>query len=609
MYITCLDMEGVLVPEIWIAFAEASGIPALKRTTRDEPDYHKLMEYRLGILREHGLGLREIQATIAQIDPLPGARAFLDELRSFTQVLILSDTFEQFAQPLMKKLNWPTLFCNTLEVAPDGAITGFRMRCPQSKLTTVKALQSIGYDTIAAGDSYNDLGMIQATRALTSCWPPSGGPWTEEGGRMRDPFDGLAFRPADILLPQNCDYTKWSVVACDQYTSQPEYWQEVEELVGSAPSTLRLILPESCLDGPSVETDIMEVNNTMTRYLREERFRTLPASLIYVERRLDNLRLRRGLVGMVDLEQYDYEPGAEAQVRATEGTVMARIPPRVAVRKNAPLELPHVMLLADDPEKTVLEPLSARKDQMEKVYDFDLMERGGHIAGWRLDGESMALVAAALRKLADPAAFRARYGVEDKPVLLFAVGDGNHSLATAKECYERQKKLTPREQWDSLPARYALCELVNLHDASLEFEPIHRVVFGVEPERVVEELLSALPGAYRGEGDGHVLRFSHAGGKGAVTVPRPEAQLEVGTLQPFLDAYVKEHGGSIDYIHGADVARDLAARPGNIAFLLPAMGKEQLFPTVIRDGVLPRKTFSMGEAHDKRFYLEARKIR
>ena len=287
--------------------------------------------------------------------------------------------------------------------------------------------------------------------------------------------DKLPFLPADILLPRDCEYSKWSVVACDQYTSQPEYWQEVEELVGSAPSTLRLILPESCLDGPSVETDIMEVNNTMTRYLREERFCTLPASLIYVERRLDNLRLRRGLVGMVDLEQYDYEPGAEAQVRATEGTVMARIPPRVAVRKNAPLELPHVMLLADDPEKTVLEPLSARKDQMEKVYDFDLMERGGHIAGWRLDGESMALVAAALRKLADPAAFRARYGVEDKPVLLFAVGDGNHSLATAKECYERQKKLTPREQWDSLPARYALCELVNLHDASLEFEPIHRV--------------------------------------------------------------------------------------------------------------------------------------
>ena len=182
---------------------------------------------------------------------------------------------------------------------------------------------------------------------------------------MNKKFDKLGFYPADILLPKGQDMTKWAVVACDQFTSEPEYWQAVEKKVGDAPSTLRLILPESCLDGPSVETDIMEVNNTMTRYLREERFCTLPASLIYVERRLDNLRLRRGLVGMVDLEQYDYEPGAEAQVRATEGTVMARIPPRVAVRKHAPLELPPVMLLADDPETTVLEPLSARKDQME----------------------------------------------------------------------------------------------------------------------------------------------------------------------------------------------------------------------------------------------------
>ena len=165
MYITCLDMEGVLVPEIWIAFAEATGIPELKRTTRDEPDYNKLMNFRLDILREHGLGLKEIQNVIATIDPMPGAKAFLDELRSLTQVIILSDTFEQFAQPLMKKLGWPTLFCNTLEVAADGTITGFRMRCPQSKLTTVKALQSIGYDTIAAGDSFNDLGMIQASKA------------------------------------------------------------------------------------------------------------------------------------------------------------------------------------------------------------------------------------------------------------------------------------------------------------------------------------------------------------------------------------------------------------------------------------------------------------
>ena len=425
---------------------------------------------------------------------------------------------------------------------------------------------------------------------------------------MRDPFDGLAFRPADILLPQNCDYTKWSVVACDQYTSQPEYWQEVEELVGSAPSTLRLILPESCLDGPSVETDIMEVNNTMTRYLREERFCTLPASLIYVERRLDNLRLRRGLVGMVDLEQYDYEPGAEAQVRATEGTVMARIPPRVAVRKNAPLELPHVMLLADDPEKTVLEPLSARKDQMEKVYDFDLMERGGHIAGWRLDGESMALVAAALRKLADPAAFRARYGVEDKPVLLFAVGDGNHSLATAKACYEEQKKGKTPQEYLALPSRFALVEVVNNHDDALQFEPIHRVLFGVDHEKFMNAFRAAYPNAYEGQGNGHTIEFVWNGESHFITVPDPKVQLAVGTLQGVIDQYLKDNGGEVDYIHGDDVTRELGSKPGNMGFLLPAMGKEQLFKTVMADGVLPRKTFSMGHAQDKRYYIEARKI-
>lgn len=428
---------------------------------------------------------------------------------------------------------------------------------------------------------------------------------------MRDPFDGLAFRPADILLPQNCDYTKWSVVACDQYTSQPEYWQEVEELVGSAPSTLRLILPESCLDGPSVETDIMEVNNTMTRYLREERFCTLPASLIYVERRLDNLRLRRGLVGMVDLEQYDYEPGAEAQVRATEGTVLSRIPPRVAVRKNAPIELPHVMLLTDDPERTVIEPLAREKAGMEQVYDFDLMERGGHLAGWKLGREQLSAVAGALQALADPAAFNARYGTQDQPVLLFAVGDGNHSLATAKECYERQKKLFPPEQWASLPARYALVELNNLHDDSLEFEPIHRVVFGADPEELLDALAAFYPGSSRTDRpEGHRLAWVARGQEGTVSVPQPSAQLPVGTLQHFLDEYLLSHPGArVDYIHGEDVVRSLAAQPDTVGFLLPAMGKEELFPTVIHDGVLPRKTFSMGEAHDKRFYLEARRIR
>jgi hypothetical protein len=347
----------------------------------------------------------------------------------------------------------------------------------------------------------------------------------------------------------------------------------------------------------------------MTRYLREDRFALLPGSMVYVERTLDNGKVRRGLVGMVDLEQYDYEPGSSAQIRATEGTVLSRIPPRVAVRKNAPIELPHAMLLCDDQEHTVIEPLAAQTAELEQVYDFDLMERGGHITGWRLGQAQLAQVRDALTALADPAAFNARYGTTDASVMLFAVGDGNHSLATAKECYERQKRLTPPEKWQSLPARFALCELVNLHDNSLEFEPIHRVVFKTDPQALLDALLAAYPGAHLGRGEGHVIEFVYADGAGRVTIPNPEAQLPVGTLQAFLDDYLAHHPGRIDYIHGDGVARDFGMKPGNIAFLLPTMGKEQLFPTVIHDGVLPRKTFSMGEAHDKRFYLEARKIR
>ena len=428
---------------------------------------------------------------------------------------------------------------------------------------------------------------------------------------MNDLFETLPFRPADILLPQNCDLGLWSVVACDQYTSQPEYWQRVEERVGRAPSSLRLILPESCLDGPSVETDIMEINNTMSRYLREERFALLPQTMIYVERTLHNGKLRRGLVGMVDLEQYDYEPGSAAPIRATEGTVLSRIPPRVAVRKNAPIELPHVMLLADDPGRTVIEPLSGQTAEMRPLYDFDLMERGGHIRGWELTPAQWEQTVCALAALADPDAFNARYRTSGLPVMLFAVGDGNHSLATAKECYERQKKLCPPEQWDSLPSRYALVELNNLHDDSLEFEPIHRVVFGADPDALLDAFSAFYPDSSRTDHlEGHQLTWVAGDQEGTVSVPQPSAQLPVGTLQRFLDEYLRSHPEArVDYIHGADVVRSLAAQPNTVGFLLPAMGKEELFPTVIHDGVLPRKTFSMGEAHDKRFYLEARRIR
>ena len=420
---------------------------------------------------------------------------------------------------------------------------------------------------------------------------------------MNDIFEGLPFKPADILLPRDCDLSLWSVVACDQYTSRPEYWQRVEDRVGRAPSALRLILPESCLEGPSVETDIMEVNNTMSRYLREGRFQDYPDALFYVERTLSNGWVRRGLVGMVDLEQYDYEPGSHSAVRATEGVVMPRVPPRVKVRKNAPIELPHAMLLSDWMD--IIEPLSILTGEMELLYDFDLMQGGGHVKGWLLTEGQMERTAQAIRE-------RQEWTARERDGLLFLVGDGNHSLAAAKECYERRKGLTNPEQWPDLPSRYALCELVNLHDGSLEFEAIHRVVFHTDPQALLDALVRAYPGARRGEasgGDGLPLRYVCAGSEGVVTVPAASARLPVGALQGFLDDYLMGRPGRVDYIHGEDVAREFAARPGNIAFLLPPMDKEDLFPSVIHDGVLPRKTFSMGEAHDKRFYLEARKIR
>ena len=415
----------------------------------------------------------------------------------------------------------------------------------------------------------------------------------------------LPFKPANILLPRDCDLSLWSVVACDQYTSRPEYWQRVENRVGRAPSTLRMILPESCLEGPSVETDIMAINNTMSRYLREGRFQELPDALIYVERTLDNGKIRRGLIGAVDLEAYDYEPGSTSAIRCTEGTVMSRIPPRVAVRKNAPIEVPHVMLLMDDPHRMIIEPLSARTGEMEKLYDFALMERGGSIRGWLLTGELKDWVLQALNT-------RKNRVDQDLDGLLFAVGDGNHSLATAKECWERRKGMIPPERWAEEPARYALCEVVNLHDEAVEFKPIHRLVFGVRPEELLDALMAYYPSAVQGRGEGHALPFVISRwSRGEITVARPQAQLPVGTLQNYQDDYIASHPNArVDYIHGEDEARKLAEeREDAVAFLMPGLDKGKLFQTVIHDGALPRKTFSMGEAYDKRFYLEARKIR
>ena len=426
---------------------------------------------------------------------------------------------------------------------------------------------------------------------------------------MNKKFEKLGFYPADILLPKEADMSKWAVVACDQFTSQLEYWQAVENYVGESPSALRLILPEAKLSLPDVEEEIIRINTSMEQYLRENIFQSFEQSMIYMERTQSDGKVRHGLIGMVDLEQYDFTPGSGALIRATEGTVLERIPPRVKVRQDAPIELPHVMLLIDDPAGTVIEPLANASGAMTPVYDFTLQQGGGHLKGWKLTEQQIDAVADALAELCTVEEMERKYGLKDVAPLLFAVGDGNHSLATAKQCYENQKKVTPESEWAALPARYALVEVVNNHDEALQFEPIHRVLFGVEPEQVLSELKAFYPGTYEGRGEGHTIAYTYEGHRGFITIPQPKVQLAVGSLQAFIDDYLKNHRGEVDYIHGDDVTDELGSKPGNLGFKVPGMGKEQLFKTVMADGVLPRKTFSMGHAQDKRYYVEARKIR
>jgi hypothetical protein len=420
---------------------------------------------------------------------------------------------------------------------------------------------------------------------------------------MQHDFDSLAFRPADILLPEG-GYEKWSVVACDQYTSQPEYWDRVDRLVGGAPSALRIILPEARL-GDDRRGQAAAIDAVMREYLQKGLFKTYPDSFVYVERRLTTGGVRRGLVGEFDLEAYDYRRGSGTLIRATEGTVLERIPPRVEIRRGAPLEIPHVMMLIDDPEDSVIGAAQRACAAGGKLYDFDLMEGGGHITGRRVSGAGLEKVAQAVAALESKDVFAGKYGAPDSPVLAYAVGDGNHSLAAAKSCWEEIKKdLTP-EQAETHPARFALAELVNIRDAALDFEPVHRAVFGVEPQRLLTELKKYYPEACENAA-GPAAGYVYAGGEGRVAFGR--VGLAVGLLQDFLDDYVSRFGGTIDYIHGDDVARSLGRREGAISFLLPAIGKSEFFAAIIRDGALPRKTFSMGRAQDKRFYLESRKI-
>ncbi|MBE6633424.1 MAG: DUF1015 domain-containing protein [Ruminococcaceae bacterium] len=413
---------------------------------------------------------------------------------------------------------------------------------------------------------------------------------------------------AEILLPDfnQINGTLWSTVACDQYTSEPHYWQQVEALVGEAPSTLRLTLPEIYLEESARR--IPAIHKAMEEALRSV-LQAHPNAMIYLERTQSDGKVRRGLIGAVDLEQYDYQKGSVSLIRATEGTVLERIPPRVAIRRSAPLELPHVMLLIDDPEKTVIEECAAKAHTLSTVYDFDLMLNGGHVTGRLIDEAEQTRIREALAALVTPQAMEARYGSSELAPLLFAVGDGNHSLATAKASFEEIKAQLGAEAAASHPARYALAEIVNLHDPALEFEPIYRALFGADANTLTEELTQWLS-TLRGAATPQAITLVTSEGDRALTVETPEQQLTVGTLQVFLDGYLQRHPEvKIDYIHGEASLRRLVAEQNALGFLFDGMTKDQLFRTVIYDGALPRKTFSMGHADDKRFYLECRRIK
>ena len=419
-------------------------------------------------------------------------------------------------------------------------------------------------------------------------------------------MNSTAFHSADILIPKDCDMHKWSVIACDQYTSEPEYWDEVSATVGNAPSTLNLILPELYLEQDGVAQRIDNIHTAMDKYLADGIFTEYKDAMVYVERVQSNGILRQGIVGAIDLEKYDFSKGSTSEVRATEATVIERIPPRIKVRQGAPLELPHIMILIDDPGNTVIEPLAKAVSDNSKLYDFELMQNGGSIKGWLVDKSAQVNIDKALCALADPDTFCKKYGLSNTPVLLYAMGDGNHSLATAKEFYEQLKKANPDQDFSNHPARYALAEIVNLHSDALKFEAIHRLVYDVDCEDLLTKLSEALE-LSDAESSQYVITYCD-GTEAKEYIHKQTSNLSVGSLQNFLDGYIKANGGKIDYIHGADTVKSLADKHSGIAFILPDMDKSQLFPTVIKDGALPRKTFSMGHAEDKRFYIEARKI-
>lgn len=405
------------------------------------------------------------------------------------------------------------------------------------------------------------------------------------------------FLPADIMLPCGADWEKWAVIACDQYTSQPEYWEKAAALAGSGLSALNLVYPEVYLGEGGARTE--RICAAMRDYLDSGVLReAVRGGYILVERETAH-GTRLGLIGVIDLEAYDFTPGARARIRATEGTVLSRIPPRVRIRENAALECPHVMLLLDDAKSELIEPVAARSAELRKLYDFDLMLDGGHVRGYAVEGEMAAEVSRTIRAME-----------AERGDFFLAAGDGNHSLATAKTCWENIKAKLSADEAKRHPARYTLVEVVNLHDESLVFEPIHRIVCGAELNSLTAEFRSYLePEGMAAASSGDVVFFDARGGREALSICGLNGRLPVDVLQRFLDGFIARNPAfSIDYIHGAESVAELVRDRGAVGILLNSIDKHALFPAIAAGGALPRKTFSIGEADEKRFYIECRRI-
>lgn len=423
----------------------------------------------------------------------------------------------------------------------------------------------------------------------------------------------MTFSRADILIPNFSNDSnkmqKWGIIACDQYTSEREYWEETSKLTDGSYSTLNMIVPEIYLNDDDIDLKIKSANLFMKKYMEDGIFTEHKDTYIFVERTLKNGVKRLGIVGKVDLEDYDFSPDSQTKIRATEGTVVSRIPPRLKVRCDALIELPHIMMLIDDKECNIIECNSEIKDTFEKIYDFDLLHSSGHITGYKMTNEAADAFEKKIKELDSIDKFNEKYGVKKSSPLIFAMGDGNHSLATAKTYYENLKKEIGEEAAKSSPARYALCELVNLHDKSLEFEAIHRVIFNGDGKKFLEELEKEYSIEYNSNAKGQSFKIIFDNKVVKVTITNPKEYLTVASVQKMLDKYTSYGESEIDYIHGEDVVYKLCENKSNFGIIFDAMDKEDLYKSVILDGALPRKTFSMGEASDKRFYIEARKIK